>query len=167
MALEQRRGNTVIVCDRAVGRVLLGYFLGTQPDQLPFLEVFPGVVELRRRMIKSALARLARLARGRNPHGHPPPQTPITACSGRSSVPMRRAGCRRQSEPRSGACPEVQGGQCLLLLTPCLLTPRHVRRRTHSGFVATNLEVAAGSATTAAGPGTMGTSQQFNNASVA
>ena len=46
--LEQRRGNTVIVCDRAVARVLLGYFLGTQPDRLPFLEIFPGVVELQR-----------------------------------------------------------------------------------------------------------------------
>ena len=48
LALEQRRGNTVIVCDRAVARVLLGYFLGTQPDRLPFLEIFPGVVELQR-----------------------------------------------------------------------------------------------------------------------
>mmetsp|Transcript_28830 Transcript_28830/g.73112 ORF Transcript_28830/g.73112 Transcript_28830/m.73112 type:complete len:143 (+) Transcript_28830:201-629(+) len=83
LALEQRRGNTVIVCDRAVARVLLGYFLGTQPDRLPFLEIFPGVVEL---------------------------------------------------------------------------------QRTHSGFVATNLEVGAGSATTAAGPGTTGTTQQYNNA---
>jgi broad specificity phosphatase PhoE len=46
LALEQRRGNSVIVCDRAVGRVLLGYFQGTQPDRLPFLEIFPGVVEL-------------------------------------------------------------------------------------------------------------------------
>ena len=83
LALEQRRGNTVIVCDRAVARVLLGYFLGTQPDRLPFLEIFPGVVEL---------------------------------------------------------------------------------QRTHSGFVATNLQVGAGSATTAAGPGTTGTTQQYNNA---
>lgn len=57
LALEQRRGNTVIVCDRAVGRVLLGYFLGTQPDQLPFLEMFPGVVELRRRRPEVASAR--------------------------------------------------------------------------------------------------------------
>ena len=36
------------MCDRAVARVLLGYFLGTQPDRLPFLEIFPGVVELQR-----------------------------------------------------------------------------------------------------------------------
>ena len=48
LALEQQRGNTIIVCDRAVARVILAYFQGTQPDKLPYLDVFPGVIELRR-----------------------------------------------------------------------------------------------------------------------
>ena len=43
-----QRGNTIIVCDRAVARVILAYFQGTQPDKLPYLDVFPGVIELRR-----------------------------------------------------------------------------------------------------------------------
>ena len=82
MALEQRRGNTVIVCDRALGRVLLGYFLGTQPDRLPFLEMFPGVVELHRRQIKVPLLAVARAALHRS--------RGISACSGLPPGPERR-----------------------------------------------------------------------------
>lgn len=48
LSLEQQRGNTILVCDRAVARVILGYFQGTKTADLPFLEVFAGVTELRR-----------------------------------------------------------------------------------------------------------------------
>lgn len=97
LALEQRRGNTVIVCDRAVGRVLLGYFLGTQPDRLPFLEMFPGVVELRCSRPKAASARGSHHCA---PCGRPPPQRP-TRLLGVSLGPARRGrrGCRRLAQP--------------------------------------------------------------------
>ena len=48
LSLEQQRGNTILVCDRAVARVILAYFQGTETADLPFLEVFAGVTELRR-----------------------------------------------------------------------------------------------------------------------
>ena len=52
--LEQVRGNAIVVCDRAVCRVLLGYFdrslLGetTGLESLPNMELRSGVIELRR-----------------------------------------------------------------------------------------------------------------------
>ena len=50
--LEQVRGNALLVCDRAVCRVLLAYFdskkAGTERDSWPNMEVHPGVIELRR-----------------------------------------------------------------------------------------------------------------------
>jgi 6-phosphofructo-2-kinase len=49
LTIEQTRGNVVVPCDRAVGRVLLGYFDGLdQLERVPFIEVQPGVIELRR-----------------------------------------------------------------------------------------------------------------------
>ena len=52
LMLEQSRGNALVVCDRAVCRVLLGYFdkFGGAPNlaSLPSTEVPAGVIELRR-----------------------------------------------------------------------------------------------------------------------
>ena len=50
--LEQVRGNALLVCDRAVCRVLLAYFDAKTSsfdlDLVPNMEVQPGVIELRR-----------------------------------------------------------------------------------------------------------------------
>lgn len=46
--LEQSRGNSVVVCDRAVYRCIKGYFLGNSIQEIPFLDVEKGVLELRR-----------------------------------------------------------------------------------------------------------------------
>eukprot|EP00521_Asterionellopsis_glacialis_P009018 CAMPEP_0195288240 /NCGR_PEP_ID=MMETSP0707-20130614/4982_1 /TAXON_ID=33640 /ORGANISM="Asterionellopsis glacialis, Strain CCMP134" /LENGTH=450 /DNA_ID=CAMNT_0040348077 /DNA_START=332 /DNA_END=1684 /DNA_ORIENTATION=+ len=46
--LEQSRGNSLVICNRAVYRVLMGYFLGHTIEEIPHLEVKPGVLELRR-----------------------------------------------------------------------------------------------------------------------
>jgi hypothetical protein len=53
LQLEQTHGNVVVVCDRAVCRVLLGYFerfgqLGANLEELPHIDVQGGVIELRR-----------------------------------------------------------------------------------------------------------------------
>jgi len=49
LMLEQTRGNVVVACDRAVCRVLLGYFRGLSDlEELPFIDVNAGVIELRR-----------------------------------------------------------------------------------------------------------------------
>ena len=53
LQLEQTRGNCIVVCDRAVGRVLVGYFerfgKGTADlEALPHMDVQGGVIELRR-----------------------------------------------------------------------------------------------------------------------
>ena len=49
LQLEQTRGNVVVACDRAVCRVLLGYFNGIADlEQLPYVDVHQGVIELRR-----------------------------------------------------------------------------------------------------------------------
>lgn len=45
------RGNVLLVCDRAVCRVLMGYFdakAHTELESLPHIKVDPGVIELRR-----------------------------------------------------------------------------------------------------------------------
>lgn len=46
--LEQSRGNSVVVCDRAVFRVIKGYFMGYAMEEIPNLPVRPGVQELHR-----------------------------------------------------------------------------------------------------------------------
>lgn len=46
--LEQLRHDTVLVLDRAVHRVITGYFLGVDMAELPHSEVKPGLLELRR-----------------------------------------------------------------------------------------------------------------------
>ena len=46
--LEHLRSDVVLVCDRAVYRVLVAYFLGTEMVKLPFYDVKSGVLELRR-----------------------------------------------------------------------------------------------------------------------
>ena len=53
LQLEQTRGNAVVVCDRAVCRVLVGYFerfgrAGAALEELPHMDVHGGVIELRR-----------------------------------------------------------------------------------------------------------------------
>lgn len=53
LQLEQTRGNAIVVCDRAVCRVLVGYFerfgkAGAALDELPHMDVQGGVIELRR-----------------------------------------------------------------------------------------------------------------------
>ena len=48
LMLEQTRGNIIVVCDRAVCRVLLAYFEGIDVVKMPYIDVEPGVLELRR-----------------------------------------------------------------------------------------------------------------------
>jgi len=45
--LEQSRGNSLLVCDRAVFRVVAAYFLGKSSEEIPHMEV-SGVLELSR-----------------------------------------------------------------------------------------------------------------------
>jgi len=46
--LEQSRGNSVVICDRAVYRCINGYFMGSTIEEIPHLEVRQVVLELRR-----------------------------------------------------------------------------------------------------------------------
>ena len=46
--LEQSRGNSVVICDRAVYRCVKAYFLGNSIQEIPFLDAEKGVLELRR-----------------------------------------------------------------------------------------------------------------------
>mmetsp|Transcript_47319 Transcript_47319/g.153619 ORF Transcript_47319/g.153619 Transcript_47319/m.153619 type:complete len:357 (-) Transcript_47319:251-1321(-) len=46
--LESSVGNAVVICDRAVYRVIQAYFDGTPVEEMPSLEVKPGVLEFRR-----------------------------------------------------------------------------------------------------------------------
>mmetsp|Transcript_73977 Transcript_73977/g.203668 ORF Transcript_73977/g.203668 Transcript_73977/m.203668 type:complete len:431 (-) Transcript_73977:234-1526(-) len=48
LMMEQSRDNLILICDRAVLRVLLAYFLGEERPRIPYMEVGAGVVELRR-----------------------------------------------------------------------------------------------------------------------
>lgn len=53
LQLEQTRGNAIVVCDRAVCRVLVAYFErfgkdGADINELPHMDVQGGVIELRR-----------------------------------------------------------------------------------------------------------------------
>ncbi|KAL1496544.1 hypothetical protein AB1Y20_014150 [Prymnesium parvum] len=48
LMMERCRENMIVVCDRAVQRVLLSYFLGTDRTKIPYMEITAGVVELRR-----------------------------------------------------------------------------------------------------------------------
>merc|ERR1712087_746452 len=48
MHLEQSKGSVVMICDRAVYRVVYAYFNGNSLEELPYIEVFPGVLEMRR-----------------------------------------------------------------------------------------------------------------------
>ena len=47
--LEQWRSNVVLICDRAVCRVLIAYFQGIEIERLPYIDVSSGVLELSRR----------------------------------------------------------------------------------------------------------------------
>jgi len=46
LTLERTQTDVAVVCDVAVARVLLGYFEGTAPEQIPDIKVTPGVIEL-------------------------------------------------------------------------------------------------------------------------
>lgn len=46
--LEQSRGNSLVICDHAMFRVISGYFLGKSIKEIPNLNVKSGVLELRR-----------------------------------------------------------------------------------------------------------------------
>lgn len=46
--LEQSRGNSIAVCDRALFKVMLGYFTGKSIHEIPTLQVEGGVLELAR-----------------------------------------------------------------------------------------------------------------------
>lgn len=48
LMLEQTRGNVLVACDRAACRVLLAYFEGVSDEDLPYMQVEPGIIELRR-----------------------------------------------------------------------------------------------------------------------
>ena len=70
-APRQVRGNALLVCDRAVCRVLMGYFdSGSRHelDDLPHLQVDPGVIELRRSCVPP------RASGHGHGHGHTPPR---------------------------------------------------------------------------------------------
>jgi 6-phosphofructo-2-kinase/fructose-2,6-biphosphatase len=46
--IERTQSDTVVVCDVAVARVLLGYYECSPLERLPDVTVSPGVVELTR-----------------------------------------------------------------------------------------------------------------------
>ena len=46
LALERTQGDVAVVCDVAVARVLLGYFQGTPIEEIPDIDVAPGLIEL-------------------------------------------------------------------------------------------------------------------------
>mmetsp|Transcript_27845 Transcript_27845/g.55777 ORF Transcript_27845/g.55777 Transcript_27845/m.55777 type:complete len:502 (-) Transcript_27845:42-1547(-) len=46
--LEQSAGDSVVFCDRAVFRSIRGYFLGNPIEEIPFLDIQPGILELKR-----------------------------------------------------------------------------------------------------------------------
>merc|ERR1712238_386252 len=46
--LEQIQGDALIIADRSVYRAIMGYFTGKSIKEVPFLDVQPGVLELRR-----------------------------------------------------------------------------------------------------------------------
>jgi len=46
--LEQSRGNSLLICDRAVFRVVSAYFCGKTIDEIPHMDVKKGVLELSR-----------------------------------------------------------------------------------------------------------------------
>ena len=46
LTLERTQADVAVVCDVAVARVLLGYFQGTPPEQIPDIDVAPGLIEL-------------------------------------------------------------------------------------------------------------------------
>jgi len=48
LRLEQIIGNVLIVCDKAVCRVLLAYYRGVRNEDMPYLEVKPGVMTFER-----------------------------------------------------------------------------------------------------------------------
>ncbi|CAE7387375.1 unnamed protein product [Symbiodinium sp. CCMP2456] len=48
LRLEQIIGNVLIVCDKAVCRVLLAYYRGVKNEDLPYLDVRPGVMTFER-----------------------------------------------------------------------------------------------------------------------
>jgi len=47
-SLESMRGNALVICDRAVFRVIQSYFDGTPSRQMPYLEIKPGLLEMGR-----------------------------------------------------------------------------------------------------------------------
>jgi len=46
--LEQVRGDALVIADRAVFRAVMGYFMGKSSKEIPYLDVQPGILELRR-----------------------------------------------------------------------------------------------------------------------
>jgi len=46
--LEQSRGNSLVICDRAIFRVVSAYFCGQTIDEIPHMCVNKGVLELSR-----------------------------------------------------------------------------------------------------------------------
>lgn len=48
LRLEQLHGSAIVICDKAVCRVLLAYFRGTNIKEMPFIKIQPGVIQLER-----------------------------------------------------------------------------------------------------------------------
>ena len=46
--LEQSRSDTLVIADRAMFRAIIGYFTGRSIQEVPNLDVQPGLLELRR-----------------------------------------------------------------------------------------------------------------------
>ena len=46
LTLERIQSDAAVVCDVAVARVLLGYFQGATIEEIPNLDVAPGLIEL-------------------------------------------------------------------------------------------------------------------------
>jgi len=46
--LEQTKGDAIVIADRSVFRAIMGYFMGRSIEEIPYLDVQPGILELRR-----------------------------------------------------------------------------------------------------------------------
>ena len=48
ISIESSRRDSVVICDVAVARVLLGYFEGTPVAEIPEIKISSGIIELTR-----------------------------------------------------------------------------------------------------------------------
>jgi hypothetical protein len=138
--LEQIRGNAIVVCDRAVCRVLLGYFDAHHAKeglaQLPNIEVSPGVIELRRShsgfSCTHTVIEEGEASRAAGPGTNQSGQVRTAAASHRRVVPPRRA--VRAGRQRAPHPPTVRRA-CLCAQTANRLSqiPAHLSSLSNTG----------------------------------